>query len=86
MNTIKSFSDFINEKKDEKFIQNIHMKKGALKHMLGYSDDETIPAGILQQIVDKEEGSEIEVKGKKHKITKKMKKRASLAHTLKEMK
>ncbi len=80
MNTIKNFNDFILEKK--KWIQDIHMKKGALHKELGYSEDEKIPKGILKKIIDGEVGSEIEIKGEKHKITAKMKKRASLANTL----
>lgn len=83
MNFIKSFNEFINENK--KWIQKSHIKKGGLHKMLGYSEDEKIPDGIIKQIVDKEVGSEIEVKGKKHKVTALMKKRANLAKTLKKL-
>lgn len=85
MKIIKSFTEFVNEKKSEKWIQDTSIKKGALKAMLGYDEDEKIPAGILKQINDKEVGSEIIVKEKVHKITKKMKKRAALAKTLEKM-
>lgn len=82
MNTIKNFTDFINEKK--KWMQDAHIKKGALHKQLGYSEDEIIPKGILKKIIDSEIGSEVEVKGEKHKVTAKLKKRANLAHTMEE--
>ncbi len=65
-------------------MQDAHIKKGALHKQLGYSEDETIPKGILKKIIDSEIDSEVEVKGKKHKITAKLKKRATLAHTMEE--
>jgi len=61
------------------------LKKGALKDMLGYDEDETIPKGILDSIVDQEIGSTIEVKGKKIKTTKLMKQRANLARNFSKM-
>jgi hypothetical protein len=70
----------------EKWIQDTNMKKGALHKQLGYDEDEKIPAGILKKIVDGEVGSEVEIKGRKIKITALMKKRANLAKTLKKMK
>ena len=85
MKNIKNFNEFLNEKKKDKWIQGTDMKKGALKSMLGYDEDETIPKGIIKKIVDGENGSEIEVKGKTKKITAKMKKRANLAHTLEDI-
>lgn len=86
MKTIKTFGEFIGESKsNDNWIQETHMKKGALKKQLGYDEDEKIPMGILSEIMSKEEGSTITVKGKEIKITKLMKKRASLAKTLKKM-
>jgi hypothetical protein len=82
MSNIKNYTSFINEKK---WIQETDIKKGALKSMLGYKEDETIPKGVLAEILEEEVGSEIEVKGVKHKITKLMKKRANLANILKKM-
>ena len=70
----------------EKWIQDTNMKKGALHKQLGYDEDEKIPAGILKKITDGEIGSEVDIKGKKKKITALMKKRANLAKTLKKIK
>jgi hypothetical protein len=82
MSNIKNYTSFINEKR---WIQESDIKKGALKSMLGYKEDETIPKGVLDEIIREKVGSEIEVKGIKHKITKLMKKRANLANTLKKL-
>jgi hypothetical protein len=82
---ILKFNEFINEKKEEKWIQDIEMKKGGLKKMLGYGKDEDIPDGIIEEIIKEKVGSEIEVKGEKIKITPLMKKRANLARTLKKI-
>ena len=87
MANIKNYTEFLNEKKKDKWIQDVHIKKGALHKELGYTGkDEKIPKGIIKKIIDGEIGSEIEVKGEKHKITAKMKKRANLAHNLEETK
>ena len=85
MSSIKNYKDFLSEKKKENWIQSSDIKKGTLKSMLGYKEDEKIPKGILKQILDKEIGSEIEIKGEKYKITKIMKKRANLANTLEKL-
>jgi hypothetical protein len=85
MKNIKNYEQFLNEKKKEKWIQGSEMKKGALKSMLGYKEEDTIPKGIIKKIVDGEVGSEVEANGEKHKITALMKKRANLAHTLEDI-
>lgn len=87
---IKFFEQFnsspITEKKDDKWIQETDMKKGGLSKMLGYSEKENIPDGIIDEIIKEKEGSMITVKGKEIKITKLMKKRANLAKNLKKLK
>lgn len=88
MKHVKLFEDFCisEKKKDEKWIQDTHIKKGALKGMLGYESDEHIPAGILKKICDAEVGSKIKANGEDHIITAKMKKRANLAKEFKSFK
>ena len=74
----------IQEKK--KWIQDTKMKKGALHKQLGYDEDEKIPAGIINKIMDGEVGSKVKIKGEEHTITALMKKRANMAKTLKGLK
>lgn len=79
-------SQGMTEKKGEKWIQDTKMKKGALHKQLGYEEDEQIPAGVIKKIVDGEVGSKVKIKGEEKTITSLMKKRASLAKTLKKLK
>lgn len=74
------------EKKNNDWIKETKMKKGALHRQLGYDMDEKIPDGILKRIVDGEVGTKIKVKGEEKTITALMKKRANLAKTLKSLK
>lgn len=54
-------------------------KKGALHRQLGIPESETIPKGILKRIREQGKGSFIMVRGKKMKVTKKLKDRANFA-------
>ncbi|NDF16675.1 MAG: hypothetical protein EB079_01725 [Verrucomicrobia bacterium] len=74
------------EKKNNDWIKETKMKKGALHRQLGYDMDEKIPDGILKKIVNGEVGTKIKVKGEEKTITALMKKRANLAKTLKSLK
>ena len=51
-----------------------------------YDEDEKIPAGIINKIMDGEVGSKVKIKGEEHTITSLMKKRANMAKTLKGLK
>lgn len=61
------------------WIQQIHMKKGALKKQLGVSEKGKIPPNELKRIAHAKIGSSVAG----HKVTPKLKKRAVLAETLK---
>lgn len=72
-----------------KWIQKIHLKKGALHGMLGISKDEKIPVSLLNKIISAKPGEIITnptKKGKKKiKVTKRLEKRANLAKNLKNI-
>jgi hypothetical protein len=63
------------QEKKKEFIQDTKMKK-ALHKQLGYDEDEKIPVGIINKIMDGEVGSKVKIKGEEHTITALMKKRA----------
>jgi len=86
MKRLKTYEDFNLELENKKWIQDIHMKKGALKKQLGYDEDETIPMNILNQIKKSNVGDTITIKDKEIKVTALLKKRATLAKTLKNAK
>jgi hypothetical protein len=59
----------------EKWIQESHIKKGALHHQLGYGAHEKIPKGVLAHIMHAEIGEHVHG----HTVTKLMKHRANFA-------
>ena len=59
--------------------------KGALRATLGIKEDETIPEGILNQIMKTETGETVTFRGKTIKVTTKLKRQAILALRLKRM-
>lgn len=72
-----------------KWIQKIHLKKGALHRMLGIDKDDKIPMTLLNKIIAAKPGQTITnptKKGKKKiKVTKRLEKRANLAKNLKNI-
>lgn len=72
-----------------KWIQKIHLKKGALHKELGISEDEKIPISLLNKIISVKPGDTItnptSVGRKKIKVTKRLEKRANLAKNLKKI-
>ena len=66
--------------------KDIPIKTGALSKMLRIPEEENIPMTLLRRLNKMEIGTEFEQKGKTMKMTNLMKKRVSLAITLKNMK
>jgi hypothetical protein len=62
------------------------IKEGALSKQLGIPIKENIPMTLLRMLVKKENGSKFILNGKERKMTPLMKKRISLAITLKSRK
>ena len=86
MKFILNYKNFLNENKksDEKWIQSAKLKKGTLKKMLGYKEEDNIPDRIIDEIAKEKIGSSVKVLGKNIKITKLMKKRAQTAINLRK--
>lgn len=76
-------------KKTKYWIPKIDMKKGALSRQLGIPEEENIPISLLGKIKTAKIGTTVKnptKKGKrKIKVTRLLKKRAVLAHTLKKI-
>lgn len=74
---------------NKKWIQKANIKEGSLSRQLGIPERENIPKELLIKIKNAKTGTHIENPTKKgHKtipVTKKLKKRANLALTLKEL-
>jgi uncharacterized protein with WD repeat len=66
--------------------KTIDIKKGALSRQLGIPEEDNIPMSLLNKLKKIEVGEEFEHKGKKMKMTAPLKKRITLAITLKKMK
>ena len=66
----------------EKFIQKLHLKKGALHRELGLGPNEHIPTEVLDTIMKGAIGTHFTFRGKVHLINHLLKRRATLAHTL----
>tara|TARA_R100001369_G_C3232530_1_gene152401 strand:- start:40 stop:432 length:393 start_codon:yes stop_codon:yes gene_type:complete len=66
--------------------KDIPIKTGALSKMLRIPEEENIPMTLLRRLNKMEIGEEFEQKGKSMKMTGLLKKRVSLAITLKKMK
>ena len=62
------------------------IKEGALSKQLGIPIKQNIPMTLLRKLVKKENGSKFMLNGKERKMTALMKKRISLAITLKSRK
>ena len=62
------------------------IKEGALSKQLGFPIKENIPMTLLRILVKKENGSKFILNGKERKMTPLMKRRISLAITLKSRK
>ena len=62
------------------------IKEGALSKQLGIPLKQNIPMTLLRKLVKKENGSKFMLNGKERKMTALMKKRISLAITLKSRK
>ena len=60
----------------------VRFRKGALHRQLGIPEDEDIGNGNLRKIKNGKVGATITIKGKKHKITELMKRRANLGLNL----
>lgn len=77
-------------KKQKYWIPKIDMKKGALSRQLGIPEEENIPISLLAKIKKAKIGTTItnptKTGKRKIKVTKLLKKRAVLAHTLKRIK
>jgi hypothetical protein len=71
--------------KGEVWIPKAIKSKSALKKQLHIPDGETISMTTLEEIKRKEPGTHIRSKGKQVKVTKCLKKRATLAMTLKKL-
>ena len=73
-----------------KWIQKIHIKKGALHRQLGIPKDRKIPLALLNKIISAEAGQTIKnpasVGKKKIKVTRQIERRAILARNLKNIK
>ncbi len=73
-----------------KWIQKIHLKKGALHRELGIPKDEKIPVSLLNKIISAKPGESIKnptKKGRKRiRVTRRLKKRVNLARNLKNIK
>lgn len=65
---------------------NFKMKEGALSKQLGIPIKKNIPMALLKKLVKKENGSKFMLNGKERKMTPLMKRRVSLAITLKSIK
>ena len=62
------------------------IKEGALSKQLGIPIKKNIPMSLLRKLVKKENGSKFMLNGKERKMTPLMKRRISLAITLKSRK
>tara|TARA_Y100000296_G_scaffold50229_1_gene57565 strand:+ start:466 stop:699 length:234 start_codon:yes stop_codon:yes gene_type:complete len=73
-----------------KWIQKIHIKKGALSRQLGIPVEKNIPMSLLNKIVKAKEGDTItnpsSIGKKKIKVTRLLERRAILARNLKKIK
>jgi hypothetical protein len=69
----------------EVWIPKAIKSKSALKKQLHIPEGETIPYNTLEDIKRKEPGTHIRSKGKQVKVTKRLKKSATLALTLKKL-
>jgi len=73
-----------------KWIQKIHIKKGALSRDLGISEEDNIPVALLNAIISAKAGQTIKNPTKKGKqrilVTRKIERRAILARNLKKIK
>jgi hypothetical protein len=65
---------------------NFKIKEGALSKQLGIPIKQNIPMTLLRKLVKKENGSKFMLNGKERKMTPLMKRRISLAITLKSRK
>lgn len=63
----------------EKWIQKAKPSKGAFHRQLGYKEDEKIPTGVIDRIVDTPVGSKVRVHGESRRVTPLMKRRANFA-------
>lgn len=72
-----------------KWIQKIHLKRGALHNRLGIPKDKKIPFSLLETIIDAKAGETIEnpskVGKRKIKVTRQLEQRAILAMNLKNI-
>ena len=66
--------------------KEIEIKKGALSRQLGIPEEKNIPMTLLNKLKKIEVGESFEHNGKKMKMTSALKKRITLAITLKKMK
>lgn len=73
----------------EKFIQEAHIKKGALHNQLGISKSEKIPSSLLDKIINAKPGAIIvnpSSSGKKRiKVTRLLDRRALFARNLRNL-
>lgn len=67
----------------KKFMQKLHLKKGALHRQLGIPVGKKIPTSTLEKIIKAEIGSKVKVDGYR-KVTGKLKKRSVLARTMRK--
>lgn len=66
--------------------EKIPIKEGALSKQLGIEEEKNIPMSLLKKLSKVDVGEEFDHKGKKMKMTNQLKKRITLAITLKNMK
>jgi hypothetical protein len=66
-------------KKKEKWIQDIHLHRGALHRQLGFPQDERIPVHLLDTILHEQLGATIHGPYKAIPVTPLLKRRASFA-------
>ena len=81
---MKTFRQFITEKKDKNWIQKADVKQGALSKELGIPEDEDIPVSLLKSIKSKL-SKKAEGDKKLNAKDSKLLKRVNLALTFKKM-
>lgn len=69
----------------EKFIKKAIKKPGALRKALGIKKGFKVRSNLLEDIIQTPVGQKFTLKGKKKRVTDKLKKRAVLAETLMKM-
>jgi len=70
---------------NERWIQSASLKKGTLSRQLGIPEHESIPTGLLNDIVKTPIGMRVPLPAGSIKVTRLLKRRATLAKTLRRL-